>query len=218
MFQKILEIFSKHSTLDEVEKILDEMLEVLTDMFIKATETQLSGNTDDELRAYIWKQDEKINGVEKTVRRRLFTHLAIAGATDLSPAMAFLRVIRDAERCGDYVKNIYTVLSLMSEAETGEVAERLEKLRSNTIKQFGNIREVLKTYDEKRAKEIVDFSHRDQDISEQIICDLIKGDSNAIPCNNPVACALLFRYYKRLLSHLIHIAKSVYTPFDDETK
>lgn len=218
MFREILEIFSKHSTLDEVEKILDEMLEVLEDMFVKATECQLSGHTDDSLRAYIWKQDEKINGVEKTVRRRLFTHLAIAGTADLSPAMAFLRVIRDAERCGDYVKNIYTVLSLMSEPETGKVAEKLEKLRCNVIKQFGNIREVLKTYDEKRAKEIVDFSRHDQDMSEQIICDLIKGDINALPCNNAVACALLFRYYKRLLSHLVHIARSVYTPFDNETK
>ena len=214
MFSKILEIFRKHSALDEVEKKLDEMLEIASDIFNKATEALETGTIGADYGEYIWKRDRKINGIEQEIRRRLYTHLVISGTADLYPAMAFLRVVQDAERCGDYVKNLFSVIEAMTEPETGETAEKLLRLRRHTIKQFQNIREVLKNNDEKLAQKIVEFSRRDQDECEQNILNMIRKEDEDIRCNNPVAAALSFRYYKRLLSHLIHIAQAMYMPLD----
>ena len=216
MIKEILKIFEKHSTLQKVEHTFDEMLALAKDMFSKATSPLDSAPADEDLRTYLWEKDEEINKLESEIRRRLYTHLVVGkcATSDLSSVMAFMSLVKDAERLGDFCKNIFRVLRAANGPEKPEAQANLLKMRKNILKQFDNIREVLKSDDQKRTLEIVDLSKRDQQRCQTNIDNLIMGDTEASDCNNPVACALLFRFFKRVLSHQINIATSVYLPLD----
>ncbi len=215
MIKEILKIFEKHSTLQKVEFTFDEMLVLARDMFFKATTPLESAPADENLRTYLWEKDEEINKLESTIRRRLYTHLVVGkcATSDLSSVMAFMSLVKDAERLGDFCKNVFRVLRSMKEEEKPDAKEKLLKLRKNILKQFDNIREVLQSDDQKRTLEIVNLSKRDQQRCQTYIKSLIEG-TDEVDCTNAVACALLFRYFKRVLSHQINIATSVYLPLD----
>jgi len=216
MIKEILELFKGNSALDEIETNLVTMLEIASDMFNKVTEAFETGKLDTELKTYLWNRDEEINQLDQKIRRRLFTHLLVGNCKqgDVSSVLAFMTVVKDAERLGDFMKNIYRVLETNFQPEKEDANEKLLRLRRHINKQFGNIKVVLKSNDEKRALEIVEMSRRDQDTCKATIADLIRGDNSNFDCLNPVSCALLMRYFKRVLSHQINVAMAIYMPLD----
>ena len=214
MFKEILEIFKRHSALDEIGQDFIEMLRISEEMFVEATKCMESGQPDPAVADYLKQRDVKINELEQQIRRRLYTHLLVSGTADLSPALAFMSIVKDAERLGDFTKNIFSTLHRAKSIAPEPCHEIKIRMRNHIIKQFKNIQQVIASHNEEQAREIVALSRRDQAECDQYIWALVEGKNDLIACNNPVACALLFRFFKRVLSHLVHIATSVYMPLD----
>ncbi len=213
MFREILEIFRRHTTLDEIENEFDQMLEIAKVMFQNATAPIAGEDAEPDIRSFIKEHDMKINRIEQGIRRKIYTHLVVSGTADLAPALAFMNIVKDAERLGDFVKNIYEVIHRSRLQEEPQL-EKILRLRRHILLQFDNIREVLKVHDDLRAKQIVELSKKDQAECDGYIFSLVEGSNELIECKNPVACALIFRFFKRVLSHLVNIATAVYMPID----
>jgi len=214
MFKEILEIFKRHSALDEIGHDFVEMIQIAQEMFTEATKCMEDGQPDPAVADYLKQRDEKINELEQQIRRRLYTHLLVSGTADLSPALAFMSIVKDAERLGDFTKNIFNTLHRAKSIAPEPCHAQKIRMRKHIIKQFEHIQDVIISHDEDRAREIVALSRRDQAECDQYIWAMVEGRNDVIECNNPVACALLFRFFKRVLSHLVHIATSVYMPLD----
>jgi len=215
MFKEMLDIFRKHSTLEEIGRDFVRMLDISEEMFEKATEAMVTGVTEDYLEAWLKGRDEELNTLEQSIRRRLFTHLLVSGPEDLTASLAFMNIVRNAERIGDYCKNINQVL-LRSKAFAPEPCHALKnRMRDHILRQFRHVKETISTHDEALAKQVVAYSREDQDLCQQYINQLVRGEEGELVCVNPVAGALLFRYFKRVLAHLVHVGASVYQPMEN---
>ena len=214
MFKEILDLFKRHSALDAIEEDFLSMLDIARDMFERATEPMVTGVVASETEAYVTGRDAKLNELEQSIRRRLYAHLLVSGTADLHPSMAFMSIVKDAERLGDYSKNIHAAVRRMKTANPAPSPAPKLRLREHILLQFTNIRKAVADHDEQKAREIVVLSKRDQAECDQYIWALIEGRNEEVGSENPVASALLFRFFKRMLSHLVNIGTSVYLPLD----
>ena len=214
MFKEILELFKRHSALDAIEEEFLSMLDIAREMFERATEPMVTGSVDESAEAYITGSDERLNELEQSIRRSLYAHLLVSGTADLHPSMAFMSIVKDAERLGDYSKNIYAAVRRMKTANPAPSPATKLRLREHILLQFTHIRQAVARHDEQQARDIVALSKRDQAECDQYIWALIEGRDEEVGSENPVASALLFRFFKRVLSHLVNIGTSVYLPLD----
>ena len=214
MFKEILDLFKRHSALEEIEAEFLSMLEIGRDMFERGTQCMVTGTVESDTEAYILAQDQRLNELEQSIRRRLYTHLLVSGTANLHPSMAFMSIVKDAERLGDFSKNIFATLKRVKEETPAPSPQVKLRLREHVLRQFINIHTAIANQDETLAREIVELSRRDQTECDGYIWDLVEGRSDAIGIENPVASALLFRFFKRVLSHLVNIGTSVYLPLD----
>jgi len=214
MFKEILDLFKRHSALEEIEAEFLSMLEIGRDMFERGTQCMVTGTVEHDTEAYILAQDQRLNELEQSIRRRLYTHLLVSGTANLHPAMAFMSIVKDAERLGDFSKNIFATLKRVKEENPAPSPKIKLRLREHVLRQFINIHTAIANQDETLAREIVELSRRDQRECDGYIWDLVEGRGDAIGIENPVASALLFRFFKRVLSHLVNIGTSVYLPLD----
>jgi phosphate uptake regulator len=60
------------------------------------------GDVNDELRA----TDQKVNRLEREIRRELVVHASVFGAIDTPAVLVYMSIVKDVERVGDYAKNL----------------------------------------------------------------------------------------------------------------
>jgi phosphate transport system protein len=105
MWKEILAIFNKDTLLDQAYKRSYEMLDITHQMFQEAR-ISLRERNDNKLAEHIYDQDIAVNKFEREVRRKVLSHLAVSGSTDLYSGLVLVSIIIDVERIGDYTKNI----------------------------------------------------------------------------------------------------------------
>jgi phosphate uptake regulator len=108
MLNTLITLFGKdNETLATAEAEFNEMLERTQAMFKDAKrgvwETALTANERQEL----YRSDRRVNKLERSVRRRVLVAMNTKGGdTDLNNCVVLLHVVKDAERIGDYCKNL----------------------------------------------------------------------------------------------------------------
>ncbi len=123
-----------------------------------------------------------------------------------------MSVVKDAERIGDYCKNIFEVGKFYRGSfPHREYHDPLGQIRDTLQESFAPTKKAFLDEDTQPAKEIVQkleaLGKNCDMIIQQLLCTT--GD---IPAGEAVAYVLLARHYKRISSHLSNIATSVISP------
>ncbi len=198
-----------------MRKIVEEFGEMLSDdeyLFTRAWEVLMGQEVIDQIKQAFYDKDSAVNSREREIRRMLAEHLSLNPRHDISGCLVMMSLIKDAERIGDYSKNIFEV-GIMLEGVIKEM-KYLERL-SSTQKKIANHFPQLK-----RA-----FLESDANIAGGILKDYapIKGECNSmlhdlfseqLSTREAVATALLSRYLKRVNSHMSNIASGIVYPLD----
>ena len=214
MWKEILAIFNKDTLLDQAYQRSYEMLDITHQMFQEAR-LSLRERNDNKLAEHIYDQDIAVNKFEREVRRKVLSHLAVSGTTDLYSGLVLVSIIIDVERIGDYTKNIVEMAQNHPPKLTGGLYEDdLAKVETAVNDVFTRVREIFEVADAGKAEQLLVEYQWINKVCDQHAIDYLNERDRTISSSDAVALSLYFRFLKRINSHLRNVATSVVNPFD----
>ena len=210
MFRELLAAWRKTDPLKEMYEGLIAMIEAGEWMFDAAWAAAREGEVPPEFKAALYRKDIEVNRTERAIRRRIVEHLAVQPGVDVPACLVLMSVVKDAERIGDYCKNILEAAELQAEPVTKcEFYYRFKDAARDVCAIFGKTRKALADSDELLGQEVI---VEERDISAR--CDALvkRMASTDLPARLAVPWALLARYLKRVSAHLGNMASSLVMP------
>ncbi len=213
MFKNLLQFWKGKDFLTQVLEEFKKMLDDTEKMFDSVCRRLIYNEKEPGLKDKIYAIDKKVNELQRDIRKRVVEHLSIQPSVDVSTSLLLMSVVKDAERLGDYSKNLF------------EVARYLEKPidKNKYLKWFGNIEEEIAELFKKTKEAFIESDEAKANLSweyetriakhcDEIIEKLTKSD---LSVNEAVCFVLMARYFKRLTAHLANIGTSVIVPLSD---
>ncbi len=211
MLRELISIFRADNHLGRMGDNFAKMLSLTQDQTMRAGQIFFSKPASPEERTQIYKQDVKVNKLERKIRKQVIAHLSVAGnAADVPYSLLLMSLVKDVERIGDYAKNLAETLDVSGAIlpDDDTVAE-LREIRNGVEGVFEAVAEVFARSDEEEAVELIrqgrDMSHR----CDALIDRIAKSDYDAAIT---VAVTLGTRFYKRIGAHLLNILSGVVMP------
>ena len=209
MFRQLFSALKGSETLDDAFAEFSQMLEHASWMFVQANAVLRRDVEASDSRDAIFERDKSINALVRSIRRKIVRHLTINPGMDVAACLALMSVAKDAERIGDYCKNVFEVGQFYrQDFHIARYHEPLEEMRQEVESLFSSVQEAFLNSDSSRAKEALAAAREARMKSDSIIEQLLRDDSS-IETHEAVAYSLLARHYKRVAAHLANIATAV---------
>ncbi len=214
MFKQLFSALKSGEELDQAFSQFDEMLNHAQWMFLRANEVLQRKGDPDEIKESLYARDKSINELVRSIRRRIVRHLTIHGG-DVAACLALMSVAKDAERIGDYCKNVFEVGQFYKDPfHVAKYHEPLEAARTRVEGLFDTVRRAFRESDGEQAKAALKAADAVGDTCDAVIEELL-GDEASMETHEAVAYSLLARHYKRVSSHLSNVATAVMGKVED---
>lgn len=198
--------------LEQIDSKIREMLVNDRHTFDTAINTLIGGTAPELVDKDIHKSDRRVNKAERAVRRELVVHVSVRGASaDIPFVLASMSIVKDAERIGDYSKNIWDIANSGVDLSTADDIESLTRHRDRVSKLIADAARVYGEKDTEAAHRILQTSDKLTDEYDVLVEELLHAD---LPAREAVPRALLYRYFKRITAHLMNILTSLVMPID----
>lgn len=212
MLRQIIALWKGESFMKKVVGEFGEMLGDTEYLYIHAWEALVGPAVVDKIPQPFYDRDMAVNSREREIRRMLAQHLSIHPRQDISGCLAMMSLVKDAERIGDYSKNIFEVaVMLQGVAQQMKYLERLSSTQRKIADRFPLLRKAFLESDENAAREILKDYAPIKGECNRILSDLL---SEELPTREAVASSLLSRFLKRINSHMSNIASGIIYPLD----
>lgn len=200
----------KSSGLRKMRAEFGQMLDAGKHTFDTAANAFLGGTDLEVIRKDLFTTDKRINKAERQIRRDLVVHASVHGEADFPACLVLMSLVKDAERLGDYAKNVFDLAEMAPEKPSGDHRERLIGLKDQISQVLSRCREVFDSEEEEPAKELICNAHAIEDLCDEAIRKLICGGNDEGTMGPTYVLA--YRYFKRITSHLRNIASSIVQP------
>lgn len=215
MFRQLYSALTADNTLDQAFSELTEMLDHASWMFIRANNVLHNSVPARDVRDSIYARDRAINELERSIRRKVLRHLTVNPGYDVAVSLALMSVAKDAERIGDYCKNVFEVGQFYTQGfHVPKYQEPLDHVAEETVEMFRMVSDACRKSDEAKAEaalsKVRDIRHQ----CDKVIQELF-ADENEVEFHEAVAYSLLARHYKRVAAHLANIATAVLGQVED---
>ena len=212
MLREILNALKGKDVLGEMIAQVGQMLRAGRWMFDKSAEVLMRKADWHGIADELYARDREINHIEQNVRERIITHLSVGNKADLSACLALMCVVKDAERIGDYCKNIFEVGKFYEhEYAHLQYAKPLEQVRDTIEPLFEQAAKAFVEGDRAMARKVLDTAGSVTRTCDVLIQQLLSS-AEQLPADEAVAYVLLARFYKRVAAHLGNISSSVLFP------
>ena len=212
MLRELIRALKGTDALAEMISQLGQMLDIGLWMFQRASEVLMRKADWAGIADELYQKDKQINEIEQKVREQIITHLGLGHQADLSACLVLMSVVKDAERIGDYCKNLFEVGKFYRrEYSHPEYAETLEDIRTHTAPLFEDAKQSFVEADNRLAYRTMEAASKLRGRCDVIIRQLLSVHDQIAP-DEAVAYVLLARFYKRVAAHLANIATSVVSP------
>jgi len=210
MFRELLDAWRSADPLkDMYEKLLD-MLETGQWMFCRCWEAAKQGKVDATVKKDVYRRDIEVNRAERAIRRRIVEHLTMQPGVDVAACLILMSVVKDAERIGDYCKNVLEAGELEAEPLTGcAFYERFEGIYNDVRSLFEKTRRALAESDATLGHEVIEEERSIVGCCDAVVERLAAED---LPSCKGVPWALVARHLKRIAAHLGNMASSLVMP------
>lgn len=197
------------STIEEVEKTLVEMMQNARQNYDDAMDAVFGGGTSKSTKKGLKKTDREINLAQQQVRRDLMMHASVSPTIDLVETLAYMSIVKDVERVGDYAKNLYDLAKLGADFTAAEDFAYLSEYRDRVGRFICDAIDVFETHNADGARELIargDGYFGDFD-------DNVKAAFRSEgPAAAAVARTLYFRFLKRITAHVMNFLTSLVAP------
>jgi phosphate transport system protein len=193
------------------DRLMTRFQDMLSDgrhMFDSSVTILASGGDPASVREEVFKTDKRINENEQALRRELVVHGIVHGTSVFPMLLVMMSLAKDAERIGDYAKNLLDLArhrtSLSDDdhkvvAELGQQASRLLQEAASIFRDKDE--EAARAFLEKEAA----FRHE---------CESRVDAWIETPDRNCSAACLCARFIKRVAGHAGNVVSSVCMPLD----
>ena len=213
MFKNLMSFWKGKDFLTQVLQEFKEMLNDTSGMFESVCTALLEGSAGGGLKDKIYAVDKKVNLLEKDIRKRIVEHLAMHPSVNIPFSLVLMSVVKDAERIGDYCKNLFEVTELLEKPMRKDEYEKFfDGIDKNILGIFEKTRKAFIESDENVAKEILIDEKKVVKTCDEIVKKLAGSD---LSTNKAVCFTLVARYFKRVAAHLVNIGSSVILPITD---
>ena len=200
----------EESGLENIESQVQRMVNDARHTFDLALSAVTGGAVEtvaDEIR----ETDRQINATEVEIRRALLVHASVHGGIDTPEVLAFMNMIKDLERIGDYNKNIFDLAEEgVSFTESPEI-DSILSLRDEVSSRISLMGEILSVRDEERARTNIERGDELRKDFDRRVNELLHSTEAAVTA---VPKALLFRFLKRVSAHSSNVVSAVVMPVD----
>lgn len=197
--------------LDHISAEFGRMLDDGQQIFDQASDSLLRGIDPATVEKQIWTTDRRINATEQQIRRELVVHLTVAGGSDSHVCLRLMSLVKDAERIGDYCKNILEVAQRVPDFTSDPKCAELVEIKQRVSELMSGIKPLFEKGDEDGSRKFcVEAEVLLKRCDGQV--DLLLEDPTV--SDHPVAAALMFRYLKRVLAHATNIVSAIFMPID----
>ena len=213
MLKELLDLVRAKSPLSKMLSEFTQMIEIVEWMFDTAIQVLMRDKSAKEVNDEIYAKDREVNEHQRSIRRKIIRHLTLQPGSDVPACLVMMSVVKDAERMGDFCKNIFELGAMFNVTfDSGRYKTPFIELSEQVENLFGKTRKAFERSDEEIARSIITKGNQ---ISKQ--CDMMLKQLivDNISTDKAVAYTLLARYFKRITSHLVNIATSVVTSVDN---
>ena len=212
-FRSILDLFREDNWSEELVDKIMEMLNLSADMFAYANGILVNGDPDSDPQVKLYDRDIRINKLERKIRRAVVSHLSVRGSRAQVPsALIFMNVVKDAERMGDYVKNLHEVNAMLpANPDRKFYQEHLAGPTAVISELFTQTRQAFLESDEELAGKVIKKAKAEGRKHEDGIRTITES---GLDTKNAVCLVLALRFYKRVTAHMSNIASTVVMPVD----
>jgi len=156
MLREIIGVWKHHQFMGKVVHEFGQMLKDDEYVFSNAWNA-IDGQVQTEaVKQLIHEKDKSVNKREREIRRMLMEHLSINPGQDVSGCLVMMSLVKDAERIGDYSKNIFDLaVVLKQDAKQMKYFGKLVSIHDKLEAQIGQLEKA--------------FLDGNQDISQAIL-------------------------------------------------
>lgn len=200
---------------EELCGAIDEFAEMIGDVeFVFSNAWAVySGEKDlNSNKQAILDRDIRINKHERSIRRHLVEHLAINPRYDAPGCLALMSIVKDAERMGDYAKNILDIAERIGSGQKDfRHAAELQEMYTRIAENLPKLKKAYIDSDGELATEILGAYAPTKSQAKSMLKTLLDEDLSP---REAVATALVARFLGRIGSHMGNIASGITYPLD----
>jgi phosphate uptake regulator len=211
MFKWLKRIDPESSGLSQMMRQFGQMLTEGRHIFDAATNAFLGGTDPEVVREDLFATDQTINELEQAIRREVVVHGSVHGASELPACLVLMSIVKDAERIGDYCKNVFDLAVRCRKRKDDVYYADLVRLKNVISQLLAEARSIYGAQDEENARDFVKRIYGHENHCDARVDALLADDPKT---TQPAATALCYRYYKRVLAHLSNIVSSIFVPVD----
>lgn len=209
MFKEFKKLWQKGDLFGATQDNVNQMFAINHRMFEAATDALFKGT---KASFNFKKEDMKLNKLQADAHKKLLQHLSLSAKQDITFSLILLRVTREAERVGDYAKNMYHLYEAYGRLNQNGHYQKCQELAKQSLELLKKTEQAFRTDDAKTAEEITKKYH------DQLAKDFEKlmnrlTTETELSAKDIVVYTLLIRFLKRFCAHLANIATSVTNPF-----
>ena len=215
MLGQLIAALKTDNKLDEAFSQFQEMLTASQWMFGEANDVLRGKKEGDAVRDPLYNKDQEINTLLRSIRANILTHLSVNPVADIPGCLALMSIAKDAERIGDYCKNVFEVGRYYEgDYEIGRYHQPLEDIRKQVVCLFDDVISAFEDSSTKQAKSAIKAADRIRGECDAVEETLLR-DRRTVETHAAVAYSLLSRHYKRVASHLANVATAVFGRIED---
>ncbi len=199
------------SAVEGVESTLVQMLLDGREVFDTATDALFGGGKSKETKREVRSTDRHINVAQQDVRRELMIHASVQDTVDLPLVLAYMSTVKDAERIGDYAKNVYDLVKYGADFENAPDRKELSAYRDRVSHLIGEAAEAFAARDTEHAQRLINKADRFLDDYDAQVKAAYRWEGTA---SDAVSRALYFRFLKRITAHVMNFLTSLVMPVD----
>lgn len=201
---------SPEASLDKINGQFLGMLESGRHIFDAAANCVLGGTDPQIVREDLFTTDQEINRTEQLIRREIVVHGTVHGSSSFPAMLVMMSLVKDAERIGDYAKNIFDLAAKGAVFhEDDEERRRIVELKDRISKMLAEARGLCRAQEVEEARRFTWDADALTDECDAAVDRLLKVEGV-----NTAATVLLYRYFKRVIAHLSNIVSSIFMPVD----
>jgi phosphate uptake regulator len=210
MLKALLDTFRGHKAEQQLYDEFVEMLEMGWAVFEMVAEVLSGRRRPSEVEDDILVQDIAINRKERAIRRRLVEHVSLHSGGAVTSSLILMSVVKDAERIGDYCKNLLEVGQMMEvPARELRFYKDLMDVSTQVTQNFRTTLTAFSEADEDSARDIIEDETLINRRCDRLIEKIARSDLSA---REAVTTVLWVRFLKRINAHLSNICSSLVLP------
>lgn len=215
MLGSLLAALRSGDTLDKAFREFDDMLLAGQWMFNEVCGILDGRLKPEDVRDALFSKDQEINALLRSLRANIVTHLTVNSNADIPACLALMSIAKDAERIGDYCKNLFEVTEHVHlTTRDNAYGARIVAMPNDVEAIFELVRVAFSESSPKQAKVAIKAADAVRKTCDEIAEELLR-DQAEISSQDAVAYSFQTRYYKRIASHLANIATAVFGRIED---